>query len=180
MSWALADYGDLHVDLRLALPPLLEDAEKEGLRVRRISGYRSNARQAQLRATFEAKEKLYQLGQGPMPLPAARPGKSAHNYALCSRTIGHVIGEHVQCPICGAATLPASVAVDIGLFDDKGVAIRCPPLFEERPAEWQAWAGLVAKHPDLRDGGHFKPNADPVHVELIGWNWQTCVYTRPL
>lgn len=178
MTWAPADYADLHPDLQAELPSVLVDAVRANLHVIRASGSRTNAVQQRLYETYLAKKADYDAGRTTvLPLPAAAPGASAHNYARCSREPSHVIGARVSCPVCGSATLPASLAVDVALLDGHGVAIHCPAVpLAQRPAEWRTWAGVIDGHPRLRDGGDFQHQLDPVHIEMLGWNFSTRTY----
>ena len=181
MKWGEAELADLHADFAAAVRPILGEAEAEGLDVRRQSGGRSNARQAGLYATYLAEKAKFDRGERPEPpLPAAPAGKSAHNYSLCSREPGHRIGAAQACPECGAASKLAALALDVALLDANGKAIHCPPLaLALRPAEWQQWAGILARHPLVRDGGAFKGRLDVVHFESAGWNVLDHSYRKP-
>lgn len=181
MTWRSSDLTDLHPDFRGIIPSLLNAAVSAGLDVRRQSGYRSNARQRQLYDVYLANQEKFLTGQGEQPLPAAPPGKSAHNFALCSREPAHVIRDAVQCPECGAATLPASLALDISLHDSKGNAIHCPNVpLPERPFEWQIWAGILDTFQDaVRDGGDFSGRRDVVHFESVHWNVMDHSFKKP-
>jgi len=173
-TWGDAELGDLHPDLRAIAPVIIGDADADGLDVRRQSGYRSNVRQDALYRDYLQKKAAFdrgELGDTP-PIPAAPAGKSAHNYALCSRDRSHLIGAAIACPICGAGTLPASLCLDVSIHDERGNAIRTlmVPL-DQRPAVWQRWAAILDRYGDeIRDGGDFKGRLDVVHFELIGWN----------
>lgn len=171
-AWGAIDLGDCHPDLRAIMPSIVTAADKAGLDVRRQSGARSNARQAQLYETYLLERSKFERGERDAPLPAAPPGKSAHNYALCVRHPEHRIGGAVECPLCGAATIPASLALDVSLHDAKGDAIHCPSVpLPERPAAWQTWAGVLDSFSSqVRDGGDFTGRRDVVHLELLGWN----------
>lgn len=154
-GWSEDQFEQLHPDLGAALIPALLDAERELLRVRFRSGYRSAAEQKELHDTYGQRLELWKAGKlKNKPLPAAPPHASAHNY-------------------CQADGRPASLASDVQILGPTGQPIPSGgsiPL-EQRPLEWQRWAAIVARHPLLRDGGTFsKP--DTVHVELARWDYK--------
>jgi len=113
-GWTAEQWSRLHPAFAADLAPALEEAEKEGLKVRPRSLDRSNARQRELRnaylkakARWESTLRSHQAGDHRMvpmpgscpicwtmgrktvpepraPLPAAKPGASSHNFGLCS------------------------------------------------------------------------------------------------
>jgi len=106
------------------------------------------------------------------PLPAAKAGASSHNYGLCPvEPVGHPHDCHDECPWCGAAWVPATVAVDVMLLDKREVAVPSGGAVSlaRRPEPWGQWAALVHEFPALRDGGTFS-TPDPVHVEWSRWD----------
>src|SRR6185436_12937153 len=146
MKWGAAELHDLHPDFRAAVIPILDDAEADGLDVRRQSGYRSNARQSGLHTTYLIEKAKFDRGERKEePLPAAPAGKSAHNFALCSRDTSHLIGNADKCPSCGAATIGASLALDVAILDPDGRAVHCPPERDiaKRPEVWQRWSVIL-------------------------------------
>ena len=172
-GWAEADLTDLHPDLAVALRPLLVSAVTAGLRPRRRSGARGNVAQGALFTAYKAAQGRWIAGGkvGAGPLPAAPPGASAHNYAVCPQDATHVIGPNPVCPVCSSRSRAASLALDVALLDIAGV-----PIYSgggrglaARPAEWRQWSAVVAAFPALRDGGTFA-QPDPVHVELARWD----------
>ena len=201
-GWTEEQWSRLHPGFAADLAPLLAEAERRGFVVRPRSLDRSNARQRGLRQQYESARRLWDgaleahhkgshkgasqpatcslcwvLGakRGPEPrppLPAAKAGWSSHNFGLCPNDAGHLHDCHDECPWCGAAWIPATVAVDVMLLDGRGVAVPsggAVPLVH-RPKVWQEWAELVHKFPALRDGGTFS-YPDSVHVE---WNLWDC------
>lgn len=180
LEWQLLG---LHPDLRAALVPAIEEALCIGIRPRYLSGPRTNAHQLRLRTEYENKAKLFAAGKiTKLPLPAAPPGKSAHNYALCSVDKTHRIGPNERCPKCGAVTIPASLACDIWLADLRGEAIPSGGAIprEVRDRAWQDWAAVLDRHPLLRDGGEFQPRPDTPHVELARWDFRSQTLREPV
>lgn len=172
-GWAEPDLADLHPDLAAALRPLLSAAVSAGLRPRRRSGARSNETQGALYIAYKAAQGRWVAGGkvGSGPLPAAPPGASAHNYAVCPQNNSHLIGPNPTCPVCASRSRAASLALDIALLDVAGVSIYSGGArgLAARAVEWRQWAGLVRAFPAVRDGGTFA-QPDPVHVELARWD----------
>jgi hypothetical protein len=133
---------------------------------------RSNAYQRELRQKYERDAALFAKGIITRPpLPAARPGASAHNYDLCTRDDRHdVRGADGACPRCRAPLKPASLAADVKLYV-KGVVVptRGGLPLEARPPIWQEWAKHLRSYPALRDGGVFS-QPDTPHVEDSKWD----------
>lgn len=207
-GWTEDQWSRLHPGFAADLAPLLAEAERRGLVVRPRSLDRSNARQRGLRQQYESARRLWDgaleghhkgshkgasqpaicslcwvLGakRGPEPrppLPAAKAGASSHNFGLCPNDAGHLHDCHDECPWCGAAWVPATVAVDVMLLDDHGtptpvddtpIASGGAVVLARRSPAWQHWAALVHEFPALRDGGTFS-TPDPVHVEWSRWD----------
>jgi hypothetical protein len=173
VGWSEDQFSQLHAGFIADLVPALVAANAAGLRVRFRSGYRSNAQQRFLHESFEARLAAYERGElKAKPLPAAPPGSSAHNFALCSADSSHAIGGAEECPECSAAVDPAAVACDVQILGPNGQPIPSGgelPL-EQRSHEWQQWAAILDRYPALRDGGDFAGRKDPVHVEWARWN----------
>ena len=172
-GWSENDLADLHPAFAEVLRPLLGSAVGLGLRPRRKSGARSNAEQGMLYLKYQQALAAWRRDGkvGPPPLPAAPPGASAHNYALCPQSTAHVIGPNPVCPVCAAVPRSASLALDVMLLDSAGHPIGSgggKPL-TLRPSAWQQWAVTVSAFPALRDGGTFS-SPDPVHVEFARWD----------
>ena len=108
------------------------------------------------------------------PLAAAPPGKSAHNYQLCTVDAAHVAGAAEVCNVCAGAVKPAAAAVDVLIQDRHGTTISTGGALElkYRPHVWQTWATILKKYPKLRDGGAFS-RPDTPHVELTRWDFKT-------
>ncbi len=176
IGWTRDQLADLHPGFVADLVPAILEADARQLRVRRRSGYRSNARQRELHETYEARKAAYDRGElKAKPLPAAPPGSSAHNFALCSADSSHAIGGADECPVCGAGADPAAVACDVEILGPNGQPIPSggdAPI-ETRAREWQEWAEILDRYPALRDGGDFASRKDPVHVEWARWNHKT-------
>jgi hypothetical protein len=177
-GWTDAEFADLHPTFAAALLPVVLEAQSQGIAVRRVSGWRSNAHQQHLRDTYEQALAQWQAAGGPAtgkpkPLPASPPGHSAHNFTICSEDESHsTLGHDDECPKCGGKVVPASLAVDVGIKDlVTGNFIRVGGQIprEQRHMQWQRWATLLESHPELRDGGEFK-NIDAVHCEAAGWH----------
>lgn len=174
-DWMPADLEDLHPDLHLPLLAAVQDARSiAGLRIRKVSGWRSNVQQKALRDAYEAHLAAVKAGTEHVPpLPAACPGHSAHNFTLCTEDSTHTFGEDEACAECGSDGVKAALAADIEILDHAGTPIRSGgaiPL-EERPREWQLWPQVLERHTGLRDGG--AAYKDPVHVEDVRWNDHT-------
>lgn len=181
--WPIVETADLHPDWKRWLPAILTDAERVGLIVRKESGGRANARQQQLFEAYRVEQVRFEKGLRPTtPHPAAPPGKSAHNYSLCVRDPAHVVGPALACPVCGASTILASLALDVSLRDEHGNPIVTGgelPL-AARPPAWRTWAEVLDRYElHVRDGGDFHGRTDTVHFELIGWNVLDHTYRSP-
>jgi hypothetical protein len=182
IGWTLDQFTHLHPGFVAVLVPALLEADARQLRVRYRSGYRGNAEQRSLHDSFEARLAAFDRGElKAKPLPAAPAGASAHNFALCSVDVAHPIGGADECPECGAAVTPASVACDVQILGPNGQPIPSggdAPL-EQRSHEWQQWAAILDRHPELRDGGDYASRKDPVHVEWIRWDYKTHALGAP-
>ena len=174
-GWEMWQLLGLEETFRGNLLPLLHEAALAGLRPRYRSGPRTNTAQAALRSEFERKRELFAKGKiTTPPLPAAFPGASSHNWAICVYKAEHRIGLGAMCAECGNSLVPQSLAVDVMLLDvnDKAIHSGGAVALDKRPAEWREWARLVGQHPLLRDGGTFS-RPDPVHVESVFWDFHT-------
>lgn len=164
-GWSPDQLLQLHPEFAEAVAPAIAEAQAEGLPVRFASGHRSKRRQAELRASYEARKKLFEAGElKQKPLPAALPGSSAHNWDLEDAEARGAGGGDVE-------GTPASLALDVAILDQLGQPIPSGgqiPLEQRAPA-WQRWAAVVARYPLLRDGGAFT-TPDAVHVELVLWD----------
>lgn len=175
-GWSRDQLAQLHPALVAVLVPCVLAAQALGLRVRFASGWRSNAHQQHLRDTYEERLALWQGSdqRKAKPLPACKPGESAHNLTLCTVDASHdCVGHDDKCPACDGALIPASPACDVQILDPAtGNAIPSggQVALAHRHLVWQRWAAVVKEHPFLRDGGEFH-NIDPVHVEHIGWDY---------
>lgn len=141
-----------------------------------ISLHRPNAQQKRLRDEYERQLKLWEENKlDRKPLPAAKPGASAHNFDLCSKNLNHdARGADGLCPVCGSVLKPASLAADVGIMSSLGILVSSGgslPL-KDRPWVWQVWAQTLQGFPKLRDGGTFS-NPDTPHVELAAWDFRT-------
>jgi hypothetical protein len=174
-SWSPECLKGLHPEFQAALEPLLDAALQAGLTLACVSSYRSNAKQKALREVYEKKLAEWEAGgkKGPPPLSAAKPGGSAHNFALCATDKSHAVGGAETCPVCGGVVTGAGLAVDVSI-SVKGLRVATPGAIKLalRPKAWQQLAGLIKQFPALRDGGTFS-RPDPVHIEFARWDVTT-------
>jgi len=159
----------------LAAAILAFEARHPNIDVAPTTLHRSNGFQAKLRAAYERDAKLFAEGKiSRPPLPAAKPGASAHNYDRCTKDVRHdVRGADGKCPRCGAVLQPATLAADVQMIVDGAVVPTGGGLkLEDRPAVWRWWAEHLRRYPALRDGGTF-PKPDTPHVEDAHWDFKT-------
>lgn len=172
-GWTSDVWARLHPVFAEALAPAIIAAQAVGLRVHPRSSWRSNTEQRNRYEDFLRLKAEYEAGKIKVPpLPAAPPGASAHNFAVCPTDPTHVIGASERCPKCGSPPKAASLAEDVMILDRDGNPVPSGGALSVplRPAVWQSWATLLTDFPQLRDGGTFSPRPDSVHVESVRWD----------